>query len=288
MIEILTSYDFLVVALGTTILAMVSAVIGCFSVYKGQSLVGDAVGHSTFPGIVLIFMIFQSRNPILLTIGAALSAGLAYETIQALVRYSKIKLDAALAIVLSGFFGLGLVLKSYIQGNPNYVNASQAGLKNYIFGLAAFMMKQDVLLIFLVAGICSLILFLFYKELVLSIFDSTYGESIGVSSRLVDRILLMMTIGLIAVGIKSVGAILISSFLIIPCVCAHQHSHRLKQVLIIAAIMAGFSAFLGTFLSSLYHGLSTGPTIILVMGTLTFLSMFFGKNSAIRKRSSLV
>ena len=98
----------------------------------------------------------------------------------------------------------------------------------------------------------------------------------------------MMTIGLIAVGIKSVGAILISSFLIIPCVCAHQHSHRLKQVLIIAAIMAGFSAFLGTFLSSLYHGLSTGPTIILVMGTLTFLSMFFGKNSAIRKRSSLV
>ena len=124
MIEILTSYDFLVVALGTTILAMVSAVIGCFSVYKGQSLVGDAVGHSTFPGIVLIFMIFQSRNPILLTIGAALSAGLAYETIQALVRYSKIKLDAALAIVLSGFFGLGLVLKSYIQGNHNYVNAS--------------------------------------------------------------------------------------------------------------------------------------------------------------------
>ncbi|MBW9212654.1 MULTISPECIES: metal ABC transporter permease [Terrabacteria group] len=288
MLAVLTSYDFLVVAFGTTVLAMVSAVVGCFSVYKGQSLVGDAIGHATFPGIVLTFMLFQTRNPLLLTIGAALSAGLAYEVIQAFVRHSKIQFDAALAIVLSGFFGLGLVLKSYIQGHPSYVNASQAGLKNYIFGLAAFMMKKDVVLIFIVAGVCSLILFLFYKELVLSVFDATYGESIGISSKLVDRILLIMTIALIAVGIKSVGAILISSFLIIPCICAHQHSHRLKNVLMIASGTAGFSAFLGTFLSSLYRGLSTGPTIILVMGTLTFLSMIFGKNSALQKRRSLV
>ena len=284
MFDILLSYDFLVVALGTSILAMVSAVVGCFSVYKGQSLVGDAMGHSTFPGIVIAFMLFQSRNPIILTLGAILAGGLAYEVVQVIVTHSKIKLDSALAIVLSGFFGLGLVLKSYIQGNANYANASQAGLKNYIFGLAAFMMKQDVKMILIVSIICIVLLILFYKELVLSVFDTAYGQSIGISPKLIDKILLIMTISLIAMGIKSVGAILISSFLLIPCICAHQHSHRLKMVLLIASLMAGFSAFLGTYFSSLYRGLSTGPMIILVMGLITLISMIVGRNSAMRKR----
>lgn len=282
MFEILKSYDFLVVASGVTILAIASAMVGCFSVYKGQSLVGDAIGHAAYPGVVIAFMCFQTRNPLVLTFGAAILGIVAYLTIQSIVNNSKIKLDASLAIVLTGFFGLGVVLKTYTQGNPVYANASQAGLKNYIFGLAAFIMKDDVGIILGFSLFAILIMFLFYKELVVSIFDRDYGHSIGINSKAVDLVLLVMMISLIALGLKSVGAILISSFLIIPCICANQHSKKLKNVLIIAATVGGFSSFIGTFISSAIKGFSTGPTIILTMGSITLLSMVFGQYGLIK------
>lgn len=282
MLNILFSYDFLVVATGTTILAIVSAMVGCFSVYRGQSLVGDAIGHASYPGVVLAFICFMTRNPLFLTLGAALLGALAYFTIQAIVRNSKIKLDAALAIVLTGFFGLGMVLKTYTQGNKAFTNASQAGLKNYIFGLAAFIVKDDVKIILIFSALALIIMLLFFKELVVSIFDADYGKSIGIRAKAVDIVLLIMMIALISLGLKSVGAILISSFLIIPCICANQHTKKLKYVLLIAAAVGGFSSFFGTFLSSAVKGFSTGPMIILTMGIITLISMIFGKYGLIK------
>lgn len=277
MLDIFLSYDFLVVALGTVILALSSAMIGCFSVYKGQSLVGDAIGHSSYPGVVLAFMLFQTRNPLFLIIGAAFLGAIAYIHINYITKFSKVNLDAALAIVLSGYFGLGAVLKTYTQGNPLYSNASQAGLKNYIFGSAAFITKDDI---YIILGFCLfalLLMFLFYKELVVSIFDKNFAKSIGISSSFIDFILLLMMISIIALGLKSVGAILISSFLIMPCICANQHSKKLKNVLIISSFVGAISSFVGTYLSTVIKGFSTGPTIIMCMGLITFLSMIFGK-----------
>lgn len=277
MYKIFFSYDFLVVALGTIILALSSAMIGCFSVYKGQSLVGDAIGHSSYPGVVLVFMIFQTRNPVFLIVGAAILGAIAYSHINYITKYSKIHLDAALAIVLAGYFGLGAVLKTFTQGNPLYSNVSQAGLKNYIFGSAAFITKVDI---YIIIGFCLfslLLMFLFYKELVVSIFDRDFAKSIGISSNLIDFVLLLMMISIIALGLKSVGAILISSFLIMPCICANQHSKKIKNVLIISSIVGATSSFLGTYLSTVIKGFSTGPTIIVCMSLITFLSMVFGK-----------
>ena len=287
MIDILFSYDFLVVALGTAILAIASAMVGCFNVYKGQSLVGDAIGHSSYPGVVIAFMCFQSRNPLILMTGAAILGVLAYLTIQVIDYNSKINLNSALAIVLTGFFGLGLLLKTYIQGNPTYINASQAGLKNYIFGLAAFITINDVIIILVCSLIVLLILKLFYRELVVGVFDKYYAKSIGINMVMVDLVLLVMTIILIALGLKSVGAILISSFLIIPCICANQYSKNIKNVLIIAAGVGAVSSFVGTYLSSAIAGFSTGPLIILTMGTITLLSMMIGKYGLIRKKFGL-
>ena len=128
LIQILFSYDFLVVAIGTVLLAIPSAIVGCFSVYKGQSLMADAVGHASYPGVVVAFMLFSIRSSVILTLGAAVFGILAYLTIQLIRKHSVIDFDAALAIVLTGFFGLGMVLKSYLQGNPLYMRASQSCL----------------------------------------------------------------------------------------------------------------------------------------------------------------
>lgn len=283
MIDILRSYDFLVVASGTVILAIVSALIGCFSVYKRQSLVGDAVGHATYAGIIASFMVFMTRDPLLLMIGAMIAGALAYGLIQLLNRFSPIGLDAILASVLTGFFGLGMVLKTYIQGHPVYAQVSQAGLRTYIFGSAAFMMKEDVRLIAVCGIVTLLLLYLFFKELVVSVFDRDFAKSIGIRQSVVDGLLLVIMITFIALGLKSVGAVLISSLLIIPCVAANQHSERLSGILLIASAVGGGSAFAGTYISTVVRGISTGPMIILCMGCIALLSMAFGRFGLLRK-----
>ena len=278
LIQILFSYDFLVVAIGTVLLAIPSAIVGCFSVYKGQSLMADAVGHASYPGVVVAFMLFSIRSSVILTLGAAVFGILAYLTIQLIRKHSVIDFDAALAIVLTGFFGLGMVLKSYLQGNPLYMRASQAGLKNYIFGSAAFIVKEDIIMIVICAIIAIILLVLFYKELVASIFDPQFASAIGISMPIVNAVLLLLMVMFI------VGAVLISSFLTMPCICANQHSRNLKQVLFIAGSMAGISAFIGTFLSTAYSGIATGPMVIICMGIITVLSMVFGKYGLVAQK----
>lgn len=145
--DILTNYTFQIVALGSVILAVAAAPVGAFSVYKGQSLIGDAIGHSTFPGIILAYMAFATRSPVVLLAGAVTAGAASYALIQLAHKDNRLGLDANLAIFLSGFFGLGMALKSFIQGNPDYAGASQAGLGTYIFGQAAYMLEADVQLI---------------------------------------------------------------------------------------------------------------------------------------------
>lgn len=280
----LFSYSFIIICLGTIFLAVSSSIVGSLNLYKGQSLIGDAIGHSTFPGIVLAFMIFQERDPIILFFGAMFTGGISYILIQFTSEKSKGKLDTNLAIFLSGFFGLGLVLKSIIQGNPNFEGASQSGIENYIFGQASYMLEKDVIMIAVVSTIIVVIFLLLKKQFLMVIFDSQYSITVGVNVKVVEIILLAMTISLVSVGLKAVGSILISSFLILPCVTANHWSKKFNVVLLISVFVAGVSAIIGTIISSMNTGLSTGPTIILTMGSMTLLSMVFGKYGILKSR----
>ena len=220
--DILTSYSFIIVGSGTFLLAAIAGAVGCITVLKGQSLIGDAIGHAAFPGIILSFMLFMQREPVLLTLGAVASGATAFMLIQVIKENSKLKLDAILAVVLSSFFGVGMVLKSYIQGNSNYKDAAQSGLSSYIFGQAAYIMKDDVKLIVYIGVPTLVLLVLFYKEIKLFLFDEIYAKAIGIRTVLLYGIILVMTMGIIAAGLKLVGAILISSLLIIPAITALQ------------------------------------------------------------------
>lgn len=280
-LELLTSYSFVIVAIGTLILAMASGAVGCITVMKGQSLIGDAIGHAAFPGIVLAFMLSSTRNSVILLFGAMATGTLCFILIQIIHAHSKLDLDASLAISLSSFFGLGMMLKSYIQGNPNYATASQSGLQNYIFGQAAYMMKEDISLILAVAIPSIILLVVFYKELKVFIFDEVYSKTIGLNTKLLYFIILLMTMSLISVGLKLVGAILISSLLIVPCITALQWSNKFHNVLIISAIVGGISAFLGTYVSTMHNGMSTGATIIMFMSGFAFVSLLIGPHGII-------
>lgn len=281
--DILRNYSFIIVALGTVILAMATGIIGSISVLKGKSLIGDAIGHSTYPGIVIAFMLSMEKSPLVLLLGAAIAGAISFFLIDLISNNSKIDLDATLAIVLSSFFGLGMVLKSYIQGHPDYAGVSQSGLKNYIFGQASYIMKNDVKIIFVVSILSIVLLFLFYKEIKVYVFDEVYAKTIGINPVLMNTIILIATMLLITTGLKLVGAILISSMLIVPAITALQWTDKFHVMLIIAGLCGGVSAFIGTFISTAYDGMSTGPTIILVMSLISLVSMLIGPRG-IRKQ----
>ncbi|HFI0481129.1 TPA: metal ABC transporter permease [Streptococcus suis] len=275
MLDLLQDYSFWTVALGTLVLALAASQIGTISVLTRQSLIGDSLGHAAYPGIILSYMVFQSRHPLLLLIGAVASGYLSYGLVSWLCRGGRTSRVNALALVSAAFFGLGLVLKQYVQGNAAFQGAAQAGLENYVFGQAAFMQLDDVVLICLVA---LLALFLFgwqYQSLKLYLFDRQFAKLVGIPVEKIDRLTLFLMMSLIAVGLKVVGAILMSSFLIAPAVFGLLLGKSYGQTLALAAGIASFSALVGTYLSSVVTGLSTGPTIILCLSVSSLVAFAY-------------
>ena len=284
MFSVLGSYAFFIVALSTSLLAGAAAILGALSVLQKQSLIADALGHASYPGVVLAFMLFTSRDVSLLLLGAGLAGCLACALIQGLASRSQIQRDNLLAIMLSGFFGLGLVLKSYIQGNSQYQGASQAGLRDYIFGQAAFLGAQDARRIALVALVCLLLLWLFYRPLRVFLFDPSFAHCLGYRRRALNLLILLLTVLIVTLGLRSVGAILMSSLFIAPITSARLYSQRLGCCLGIAAGFGALSALGGSAISSLYSGLPTGPAIVLFLSTFYFLSLLLAPRGVVVRR----
>lgn len=278
--EYFTETSFIIVLLGTMLIGIAASFVGVINVMKGQSLIGDAIGHATFPGIVIVFMIFATRNVFYLMFGAVVAGGLAFVSIVLLSKYTVVKSDAAMAIVLSGFFGIGIALKSYIQSQPG---ATQAQLQTYIFGQAAFMKNSELQAIFIVTLLVIMLFIIFYKEIQLYIFDPIYAEVCGFKPSIISSICLLMTLMLIATGIKAVGAILISSILIAPVISARQWCNRFLPVSLLAAFFSGTSAVMGTYVSRAYEGFSTGPSIVLFLSLWAFISILFSPKGLIVK-----
>ena len=281
-ISIITQYSFIVVAIGTMLLAMATGIVGTISILKGQSLIGDAVGHASLPGIILAFMISGRKSSLILMLGAIVAGIVAFLLIQIISEGSKIEADTAMAVILSAMFGMGMVLKSYIQGNQKIQGASQSGLASYIFGQAAYILREDVYIILTVSIISLALFILFYKEIKVYVFDMVYAYTIGINSRLTSLLIMIITMILIAAGLKAVGAILISSMLITPAVTGLQWSNSYEKVLVIASVTGAVSAFLGTFISSAVKGFSTGPSIILIMSVIALFSVLFAPRGIVR------
>ena len=281
-ISIITQYSFIVVAIGTMLLAMATGIVGTISILKGQSLIGDAVGHASLPGIILAFMISGRKSSLILMIGAIVAGIVAFILIQIIAEGSKIEADTAMAVILSAMFGMGMVLKSYIQCNQKIQGASQSGLASYIFGQAAYILREDVYIILAVSVISLALFIVFYKEIKVYVFDMVYAYTIGINSRLTSLLIMIITMILIAAGLKAVGAILISSMLITPAVTGLQWSNSYEKVLVIAAVTGAVSAFLGTFISSAVKGFSTGPSIILIMSVIALFSVLFAPRGIVR------
>lgn len=271
-LNLLADYTFRTVALGAGILGIISGVLGSFSVLRKQSLLGDGVSHSALPGVVAAFLITGSKRTEILLLGALISGALSVFIIINIVKYSRVKFDSALALIMSVFFGLGMVLLTYSQKIPN---ANQAGLNRFIFGQASTLLKQDVLLMTIGGGILLILVALFWKEFKILSFDSEFAMSIGLPIKKLNLMLSFMTVIGIIMGLQTVGVILMSAMLIAPAAAARQWTNKLHEMVVISALFGAFSGFSGTVASSMFSKMPTGPCIVIAASIIVIISVLF-------------
>lgn len=262
------SYNTLIVLLGTGLLGACSGLVGSFAVLRRRSLVGDALAHAALPGICLSFMLLGERNlPAMLT-GALVSGILGVMIVATLTRWTRIKEDAAIGIVLSVFFGAGIVLSRVVQNLTT--TGSKAGLDSYILGKTAGMIAQDVYLIAGVSGVCLLVLLLLYKEFKLVAFDPAFAIAQGWPAYPLDLFLMVLIALTVVIGLPAVGVVLMAAMLILPGATARFWTERLGTMLVLATVLGLATGTLGTLFSARFSDMPAGPLIVLV-GTALFL-----------------
>ncbi|WP_153124393.1 metal ABC transporter permease [Peribacillus tepidiphilus] len=261
------------VLFGSLLLGLSSGVIGSFAYLRKQSLMGDALAHAALPGVCLAFMITGTKSIFSFLIGAIVAGVLATFSIGYITRHTRIKQDAALGMVLSVFFGFGIVLLTQIQHSDS---GNQSGLDKFLFGQAASLVKSDVYTIGIIAALLVLICTLFFKEFKLLSFDPGFAKGIGLPVVWLDQFLMVLLVVAVVVGIQSVGVVLMAAMLITPAVSARYWTDRLHIMVAVSGLFGALSGVLGTIFSTMADNMPTGPMIVLSATVFFVLSVLFG------------
>ncbi len=273
--QLFTDYTIRTVALGAAVLGIVSGTLGCYAVLRRQALLGDAMSHAALPGIALAFLFTGVRELSVLLLGAAIAGWVAALVMIAIVNTTRIKEDSVLGMVLAVFFGFGLVLLSFAQQQPT---AAQAGLDTFLFGQAASLVERDVVTMAVIGAVALGLMLVLWKEFKLLSFDPDYGATIGLPIRLLDIGLTSLIVVAIVIGLQTVGVVLMSAMLIAPAAAARQWTDRLGLMMVLAGVFGALAGIIGAVISATARGLSTGPTIVLVVSAFVVVSLLFAPN----------
>lgn len=270
------------VVVGAVLLTASSAVVGTFTFLKKKALVGDAVAHSVLPGICLAFILSGTKNPIWMILGAFLTGWISLVIIDHITTKSKIKEDTAIALILSVFFGIGILMLTNIQHSGN---AAQTGLDSFLFGKAAALVGQDLIVFGIVAVILIVTVGLFFKELKLIAFDSNYAKALGLPVKALDLLLTSLTVLAVVTGIQAVGVVLMAAMLITPAAAARFWTNDVFKMTLIAAVLGGISGLSGAYVSYVAPAMPTGPWIVIIISIIAIVSFFIAPKRGIFARS---
>ncbi|MFN8415319.1 MAG: metal ABC transporter permease [Cytophagaceae bacterium] len=261
------------VLLSTFLLNSAAALIGTFAYLQKRSLTGDAVSHAILPGICFAFLLMGVKNMWVLLPGAFVSGWLSLICVDLITNKTKLKQDAAIAIVLSVFFAFGVVLLSYIQ---HHGNGNQSGLDSFLLGKAAALLASDLPFYFSVTFVVIVSILFFYRSFTFISFDVSFAKSIGMPVQLLQQVLTALTVVSIVIGIQSVGIVLMSAMLITPAAAARYWTHRLPLMMFLAVVFNLLASVTGTLLSFYYPAMPTGPWIVVTISMIAFFSFLFG------------
>lgn len=246
-------YEFMTRAILTTVIAaIVCALLSCWLVLIGWSLMGDAVSHAVLPGVVLAYVVGAP-----FALGALLFGFLAVALIGGIRSTTRVKEDAAIGIVFTTLFALGLVLIS--------VTPSDTDLNHIIFGNILGVSPSDLLQIAVLAAVALAVLIIKRRDLTLFAFDPTHAQAIGLNPKFLGALLLGLLALTAVVALQVVGVVLVVAMLIIPGATAYLLTDRFGRMLVIAPVLSATCAVLGIFLSY-WLDAASGGLVVLVQG----------------------
>lgn len=266
------------VIIGSLLLGLTSGVLGSFSVLRRQSLIGDGLAHAALPGICLAFMLSGTRSNEWLLAGGLATGLVGIFVMMAISRWSQVKPETALGIVLSVFFGFGILLLTRIQHTDD---AGQSGLDRFIFGQAATILPRDLYLMGVISIIAIGTVILLFKELKMLSFDPDFAAAQGLRPGITSSVLAALIVGVVMMGLQTVGVVLMVSLLIAPAVAARQWTRSLSSMIVLSGLFGMLSGVLGAVSSSLAERLPTGPMIVTFASLLVIVSILLAPDRGI-------
>lgn len=281
---------------GAALLGAAAALVGSFALLRRRALLGDMLSHAALPGIALAFLLAGSRDLLPLSLGALAVGLIAVLLVAAIQAWTRTSPDAAIGIVLTTFFGAGVVLLSVIQTDRS---GNQAGLNSYLFGEIASLQSRDLWIISGVAVVLLLLVTLFYKELKVVSFDYEFAQAVGWPTFWLDFAIMAAIATVTVVGLPVCGVVLMAAMLITPAAAARFWSNRLGRMLVVAVILGALSAAVGCLLAApkllasvglswlplvSTRGTPPGPTIVLAGALILVLSMLFAPERGLLAR----
>ncbi|MEG3959950.1 metal ABC transporter permease [Microcoleus sp. herbarium2] len=251
------------------LVGIVCAIVGSYLMVQRLALLGDAISHSVLPGLAIAFIIGAN-----IFIGAFIAGVLSTVIIAWIKTRSTIKEDAAMGIVFSAFFALGITLITIVQKD------NKIDLNHFLFGNILGVTAEDAIDTALIVALVLLVVVFFYKELLFYTFDPLGAQATGLPVNLLNFGLMVLIALTIVASLKAVGVVLVLSLLITPASTAYLLVTRLHQVMILGAIIGVISSISGMYLSYFYN-LPSGPAIVLVASGLFVLSLLFSPTQGI-------
>lgn len=270
-------YAFLQKALITSVVVgIICGVIGSFIILRGMALMGDAIAHAILPGVAIsyIFGVNYFYGAVIVGILTALGIGVISEK-------SRIKSDAAIGIVFSAAFALGVILITMAE--------SAIDLTQILFGNVLYVRTMDMWLTIIIGIILLLIVVIFFKELLISSFDETMAKVYGLKTRFIHYGITVLLTLVTVVSLQTVGVILVVSLLITPASTAYLLTNRLSTMIVLSSTFGALSSIVGIYFSYVYN-LPSGPVIALAATAIFLIALIFSPKQGllwqkIKKRS---
>jgi manganese/zinc/iron transport system permease protein len=286
-LDFLANFTFRTMAIGTTLIGATSGALGTFLYLRKQSLISDVIGHSAIFGVMVAFVVastvfgINGRSMVVLTIGAVVCSTLSALLANWIASVSQLRIDAAMVISLSIFYGAGMVMLQRIVHSslPN-----RGGIDKYMFGNAATLGTGDIFAIGMFSTLAIGVMLLLWKEFKVFTFDPVLAQSIGFSPRILGPVLAIATTIAVVIGVKAVGLVLMIAFAIMPAAAARQWVHHLWSMVAVSSTIGGGAGLVGSYVAVNFGKVPTGPVVVLILfAVFTFSLLFAPERSVIRR-----
>ncbi|KAF9123994.1 hypothetical protein BGX30_001151 [Mortierella sp. GBA39] len=246
---------------------MICGIIGCFIILRGMALMGDAISHAVLPGVALSYMLGINFFFGAVVTGVLTAIGIGYVS-----QNSRIKNDSAIGIVFTSFFAVGIILITFAK--------SSTDLYHILFGNVLAVRASDMWITLIIGIVIAAVVYLFYKELLVSSFDPVMSAAYGLPGRLIHYLLMTLLTLVTVASLQTVGIILVVAMLITPASTAYLLTNRLWVMIYLAAGFGALSAVVGLYFSVKYN-LASGAAIVLASAIWFMLALAFSPKQGV-------